>query len=82
MQKNYNEAIPAYQLVYTTYSLPEFQAPALLQQAACDMAMKNWTSAKATLETLIGEFPDSKAAEQAKADLKTVKKNLPAGDPQ
>jgi TolA-binding protein len=58
-QIKYDKAIPAYNKVYVNYSLPEFQAPALLQMAACDMAMKQWVNAKMTLDTLIKEFPES-----------------------
>jgi cellulose synthase operon protein C len=77
-QIKYDKAIPAYNKVYVNYSLPEFQAPALLQMAACDMAMKQWVNAKMTLDTLIKEFPESPQAKTAAEDLKVVMTHLPA----
>ena len=77
-QLDYQNAIPAYNLVYTAYAWPEFQAPALLQMAACDMALNEWDSAKSTLETLIKEFPQSQQFQQATQDLQIVQKKLPA----
>ena len=77
-QIKYDKAIPAYNKVYVNYSLPEFQAPALLQMAACDMAMKQWGNAKMTLDTLIKEFPESPQAKTAAEDLKVVMTHLPA----
>ncbi len=77
-QIKYDKAIPAYNKVYVNYDLPEFQAPALLQMAACDMAMKQWGNAKMTLDTLIKEFPQSPQAKTAAEDLKVVLTHLPA----
>lgn len=77
-EKSYDKAIPAYNKVYVNYALPEFQAPALLQMAACDMAMKQWADAKSTLDTLIKEFPQSAHAQTAAQDLIVVQKHLPA----
>ncbi len=77
-EKTYDKAIPAYNKVYVNYPLPEFQAPALLQMAACDMATKQWADAKSTLDTLIKEFPQSLEAQTAAQDLIVVQKYLPA----
>ena len=77
-EKTYDKAIPAYNKVYVNYPLPEFQAPALLQMAACDMATKQWADAKSTLDTLIKEFPQSLEAQTAAQDLIVVQKHLPA----
>ena len=77
-EKTYDKAIPAYNKVYVNYPLPEFQAPALLQMAACDMATKQWADAKSTLDTLIKEFPQSPEAQTAAQDLIVVQKYLPA----
>ena len=77
-EKQYDKAIPAYNKVYVNYPLPEFQAPALSQMAACDMALKQWANAKMTLDTLIKEFPESPQAQTAAEDLKVVLTHLPA----
>ena len=77
-QLKYDQAIPAYNKVYVNYKLPEFQAPALLQMAACDMAQKQWANAKMTLDTLVKEFPETPQAKTAAEDLKVVLTHLPA----
>ena len=77
-EKKYDKAIPAYNKVYVAYPLPEFQAPALLQMAACDMTLKQWAAAKMTLDTLVKEFPESPQAKTAAEDLKVVMTHLPA----
>ena len=79
-QKSYPEAIKAYNNLYVNYLFPEFQAPALLQMALCEMQTKEWARAKATLTSLIAEFPTSAQAQQASRELETVQKYLPASE--
>jgi len=79
-EKDYENATSSYQRVYSTYALPDWQAPALLQIAACDMTTKDWGQAKSTLELLIKEFPAFAQAKEVGKLLETVQKNLPASD--
>lgn len=77
-QKKYESAVLSYEKVYSNYSFPEWQAPALHQIGWCDMTMKEWARAKSSFDKLISEFPDSDEAKEAAIKLETVNKNLPA----
>jgi|GEM_PF-3152866 len=79
-QKSYPKAIKAYNIIYVNYPFPELQAPALLQMASCEMQTKDWARAKATLTSLLTEFPTSAQAKQASRELEIVQKYLPATD--
>ena len=79
-QKKYEKAILAYHIVYTAYKLPEFQAPALLQIAKCDLELNDRVSAKSNLDVLIEEFPESQWVPEARKLLEAVQRKLPATD--
>lgn len=71
--RDYRNAISAQQVVVKNYADSPKAADALLNIASCQMELKDKAAAKKTLETLIGQYPESQAAQTAKERLAALK---------
>lgn len=76
LQEKWAEAFLAYQKVYANYAYPDWQAAALLQSGKCDEQQSQWKEAASTYRLLIGKFPTSMHAVDAKQRLDVVTKKL------
>jgi TolA-binding protein len=72
LQEKWDDALIAYQKVYSNYKFPEWQAAALLSSAKCDESQSKWKLAAGTYKLLIKEFPDSAVTDEAKRRLEAA----------
>jgi TolA-binding protein len=74
LEEKWEDAFLNYQKVYTSYDLPDWQAPALLQSGKCLEQLKEWKDAVKSYEQLIEEFPKSDQVNEARQRLDAAKK--------
>jgi len=72
-KKNYDKAIIEYAKVESLYAFPQWQSKAAYELAQALLRKENREGARKQLERLIERYPDTKAAEAAKAELKLIK---------
>jgi TolA-binding protein len=73
LEEKWEDAFLAYQKVYASYDLPEWQSMALLQSGKCDEQLKRWKEAAKTYEQMIQEFPKSEHVNEAQQRLEAAK---------
>jgi cellulose synthase operon protein C len=73
LQKKYNQARTDY-LKVLTYNKPEWAAPALFQAGLCAEALKERDDAEKSYRSVIGDYPQTKFAEEAKKRLDELHK--------
>lgn len=65
-QRQYRAALREYLKVEILYSQPEWRSMALLQIAKCHQSLNEADDARAAVEKLLQQYPDSEAAKQAR----------------
>ena len=75
-EEDWEEALTEYFTLYANYPYPNYQAPALLQAAACDELQGRFRDAVRTYRTLLDEFPESDAASDAADRMKAAESRL------
>ena len=72
LQERWEEARAAAFRVYSLYSFPQWQAPALLMVGLSDEMMKEPQKAVKTFQNVVSEFPESTEATKAKEKLRAL----------
>ena len=72
-QRDFSNALPAYQAVYKRFSMSQKAADAMLNTASCQIELNETTEARETLEALLKKYPKSQAAGMAKGRLAELK---------
>lgn len=72
LQKDYKTALDEYTRLVSVYDLPEWQAPALLQEGKCFELLNDKSEAAKSYRELIRQHPTTEFATQAEARLKAL----------
>ena len=75
-QERWDDALTEYFTLYANYAYPDYQAPALLQAAACDEQQGRFAEAVATYQTLLDEFPGTESAKKATERMAAARSRL------
>lgn len=71
-QKNYDQAVKAYQRVERLFAFPRWQAGAVLQAGKCHEAKGDWKQAVQLYAQLLKDFPDTTFTEEASRRLRAA----------
>ena len=72
-KKQYNKAIIEFSKVESLYAFPQWQSKAAYELAQSLLRIENKDEARIQFERLIKSYPDTKAADAAKSELKLLK---------
>lgn len=71
-QKNYDQAVKAYQRVERLFAFPRWQAGAVLQAGKCHEAKGEWKQAVQLYAQLLKDYPDTTFTEEASQRLRAA----------